>query len=175
MASVPWWLRVWLGCPSPKGHRTRVSKAPRAVCPCLGLDVVAGGDKERGQDGEGMGQDCEPPSPFPGSCSAPLAPLPLSAADLCWWLCRWRLVVDPQSCGLLFHRCVPRGVWGPWVARWLPGSRQCQPCPRVPNTALSLLTRSAGSRQPWNICSSCRSLPSHSFFIEMSLNCLRIY
>lgn len=96
----------------------------------------------------------------------------------------------PTAHGVLVPLCCPPGSWPalpstsrplipptsphPSPSRSFPPSHVCglkapSPC----NTALSAC--SSGCHKYRNICSPCHLLQSNSFFIEMSLNCLRIY
>lgn len=46
--------------------------------------------------------------------------------------------MHPQSCGLLSHRCVPTGVWGPWVARGSLGPISASPDARPQHSAVTV-------------------------------------
>lgn len=66
------------------------------------------------------------------------------------------------------HPLIP-ALPGPSLPAHVCGLKAPSPC----NTALSAC--SSGCHKYRNICSPCHLLQSNSFFIEMSLNCLRIY
>lgn len=109
----------------------------------------------------------------PAGSAGVWGPHKLSVAVLSWQqAARWHPVLAAQLL-LLGHVT-------PWASPYSQPSRAFPPSPRpglkapsLRNAALSACC--SGCRQYCNICSPCHLLPSNSFFIEMSLNCLRIY